>query len=223
MAAWNQYFSHAIWRDENHFGWCYHIYWHSGCGSIRQPPTVEDAMKLLMRTLGVTRRVANDELGLVRGTSLRLEWLRSKFSTVTDTDMEVWIKCLVRAYLLYLVGCSLFSDKSGARVFVLFVSLFEDLGVISTYAWGTATLAYLYRQLGYASRVGVKQIAGYLALLEVLLVFNACLKKKLVMSIILILEIFETDMDIRALSYYATPTQYGIYEWSSTGLHVGVV
>jgi len=94
----------------------------------------------------------------------------------------------------------------------LFVSLFEDLGVISTYAWGTATLAYLYRQLGYASRVGVKQIAGYLALLEVLLVFNACLKKKLVMSIILILEIFETDMDIRALSYYATPTQYGIYE-----------
>ena len=42
------------------------------------------------------------------------------------------------------------------------------------------------------------------------------------MSIILILEIFETDMNIRALSYYVTPTQYEIYE-SSMGLHVGVV
>jgi len=43
------------------------------------------------------------------------------------------------------------------------------------------------------------------------------------MSIILILENFETGMDIQTLSYYATPTHYGIYERSSTGLHVGVV
>jgi len=34
----------------------------------------------------------------------------------------------------YLVGCTLFSDKSGIRVSVLYVSLFENLGVVSTYA-----------------------------------------------------------------------------------------
>ena len=33
-------------------------------------------------------------------------------------------------------------------------------------AWGTSALAYLYRQLGLASRVGVRQIAGYLTILE---------------------------------------------------------
>jgi len=61
----------------------------------------------------------------------------------------------------------------------LYVSLFEDLGVVSTYAWGTITLAYLYRQLEFASRGGIKQIVGYLLLLEVLLIFNACFKKNL--------------------------------------------
>jgi len=36
--------------------------------------------------------------------------------------------------------------------------------------------------------------------------------EKLVMSILLTLEIFEIDMDIRAFSYYVTPTQYRIYK-----------
>ena len=53
---------------------------------------MEDATKLPMRTLGVTQRVADDELGLVQGTSVRLEWLRSNFSDVTDADTEVRIK-----------------------------------------------------------------------------------------------------------------------------------
>ena len=42
------------------------------------------------------------------------------------------------------------------------------------------------------------------------------------MSVRLVLEIFETNMDMRALCYYETPTQYGIHECSSTCLHVGV-
>ena len=65
---------------------------------------------------------------------------------------------------MYLVGCTLFSDKSGMRIFFDYLKLFEDLGQVSSYTWGAAALAYMYRQLGYAS----KQIAGYLPLLEVL-------------------------------------------------------
>ena len=61
----------------------------------------------------MTRRVVEDELGMIRGTSVRLEWLSSRFSNVTDVDTEVRIKCAVRAYLLHLVGYTLFSDKSG--------------------------------------------------------------------------------------------------------------
>ena len=107
---------------------------------------------------------------LIQGTSVRLKWLHANFYNVTDANIEARIKSTVRAYLLYLVGCTLFSDKSETRVFISYLRLFEDLSVVSTFSWGT-TLAYLHRQLGYAARGGVKQIAGYLPLLEVLLVF----------------------------------------------------
>ena len=94
-------------------------YWHTDCRLICQPPTVNDAMELLMRILGVTWRVADDELRLGRDTSLRLEWLCSSFSNINDADMDVQIKCVVRAYLLYLVVCTLFSDKSENKSFCL--------------------------------------------------------------------------------------------------------
>jgi len=55
------------------------------------------------------------------------------------------------------------------RVSIEYLKLSEDLGPVSFYIWGAVALAYLYRQLGYASRVGVKQIVGYLPVLEVLL------------------------------------------------------
>jgi len=54
----------------------------------------------------VTQSVAVDELGLVRGTSVRLEWLHANFSNVTDADTEVQTKCAIKSYLLYLVECT---------------------------------------------------------------------------------------------------------------------
>jgi len=68
---------------------------------------------------------------------------------------------------LRFVGCTIVADKSGMRVSILYLPLFEDLDKVSSYAWGVATLACLYRQLGYASRKNVKQIAGFLPVLEV--------------------------------------------------------
>ena len=76
------------------------------------------------------------------------------------------IDCAVRAYLLYLLGCTLFVDKSGTRVPIIYLTLLTDLSSVRTYAWGAAALAYLYRQLGLATRKEVKQIVGYLTLLE---------------------------------------------------------
>jgi len=55
------------------------------------------------------------------------------------------------------------------RVSIDYLKLFEDLDQMSSYIWRAAALAYLYIQLGYASRVGIRQIAGYLPLFEVLL------------------------------------------------------
>ena len=119
-------------------------------------PITDNATDLPMRTLGMTQSAAKDKLGLIWGIFVRLEWLRVDFSNVTDADMKTRIKCAARAYLFYLIGCILFSDKSRTRVFISYIRLFEVLGVVSIYAWGTATRAYLYRQLGYAFRGEVK-------------------------------------------------------------------
>ena len=60
----------------------------TGGRSVRQPPTVDDPTALVLRTLGVTRRAAMDELEQVQGTSVRLERLRANFSLVTDAETD---------------------------------------------------------------------------------------------------------------------------------------
>ncbi|XP_057543407.1 protein MAIN-LIKE 1-like [Amaranthus tricolor] len=68
------------------------------------------------------------------------------------------------AYLMALVGCTLFVDKIrvGMRPHPILVVAADQAGI----AWGTLTLTHLYRQLGMATRTGCKTIAGCLTLLQ---------------------------------------------------------
>ena len=75
------------------------------------------------------------------------------------------IEHITRAYLLFLLGCTIFVDKSGTLVSVAYLILLDDLSMIGNYAWGAVCLLYLYRQLGIATRRDVRSIAGYLTLL----------------------------------------------------------
>lgn len=128
--------------------------------------TFVTSKKLLAGALGITEEYAWDELKTVRGSSVRLEWLRPFFDNVKNTDGAERIGYAVRAYLLFLLGCTLFTDKSGTRVPVSYLHLLMDVDQVHTYAWGAGALAYLYRQLGVATRASTKQMAGYLTLLE---------------------------------------------------------
>ncbi|XP_028121355.1 protein MAIN-LIKE 2-like [Camellia sinensis] len=67
---------------------------------------------------------------------------------------------------LSIKGCTLFANKTGTRVPVVYLSFLMDLRSVASYAWGAATLAFLYWQLGTATRYVVKQMAGYMTLLE---------------------------------------------------------
>ena len=102
----------------------------------------------------------------VHGQSVRLEWLKSHFHAVSYRDSHHRIECAARGYLLFLLGCTLFVDKSGMRVPIAYLSLLRDLGRVSTFAWGAGALAHLYRQLGVASRASVRQMSGYMTLLQ---------------------------------------------------------
>lgn len=72
----------------------------------------------------------------------------------------------MRAFLLYISSYTLFTVKFNTRVPVIYLQLLMDLDVMHTYASGATALAYMYRQLGFTTRVGVEQIIGYLTLME---------------------------------------------------------
>jgi len=68
---------------------------------------------------------------------------------------------VVRIYLLYLVGITLFIDKSATAVDVVYLKYFRDLDLVVGYSWGAAALARLYRELNKAACWNCGQVSGY--------------------------------------------------------------
>ena len=114
------------------------------------------AIDIVSSQLDVSPEDAHNELCSARGTSVRLEWLKGIFGEVSDADPEDSIRHVVRAYLLYILDSTLFADKTGMRVPIIYLQLLTDLDRVDTCAWGVAALAYLYRKLGLAMRVSIK-------------------------------------------------------------------
>lgn len=53
--------------------------------------------------------------------------------------------------MLYLVGITLFIDKSATCIDVAYLIYLRDLELVSNYAWGAASLAHLYMELNNGS------------------------------------------------------------------------
>ena len=98
---------------------------------------------------------------------MKLTWLKEHFSALEDDADDITVDRHARAYILYLFGCILFPDKSGDSVQLIYLPLLGDLERVDEYSWGSATLAYLYRNLCRASRKGAKDIGGCLMLLQI--------------------------------------------------------
>ena len=71
-----------------------------------------------------------------------------------------------RCYILALLGDIIFMDKSDERVHLLWVQQLEDLCNPRRYSWGSACLAWLYRELCRASDKKASQIGGCLLLVQ---------------------------------------------------------
>lgn len=112
-----------------------------------------EAKTLLTETSGVTVEEAQVELDRARGQAMKMEWLRLRFSRVTNAWSDDQIGYANRGYLLYILGCTLFADKTCTRVPICFLALLRDLDKVHTYAWGARALAYIYRQLRIVSRI----------------------------------------------------------------------
>ncbi|KAL9661850.1 hypothetical protein QQ045_026678 [Rhodiola kirilowii] len=82
-----------------------------------------------------------------------------------ELDEEA-LKKYARAYLIYLLGLTLFADKSGKTTPLYFFSLLEDLDRVRTYSLGSVALAYLCSQLCSASKIGHCQIGGAVLIIQ---------------------------------------------------------
>ncbi|KAH1192886.1 Protein MAIN-LIKE 1 [Glycine max] len=125
--------------------------------------STEEARFLLTELLEVSAEEARAETALTRGAYVRLGWVRDIYEM--RCQARRWIVA-ARAYLLHLVGCTLFANKSATYVHVVHLDAFCDLAQSGSYAWGVVALVHMYDQLDEASRTTTRQLAGYLTLLQ---------------------------------------------------------
>ncbi|KAL0428480.1 UNVERIFIED_CONTAM: protein MAIN-LIKE 2 [Sesamum latifolium] len=107
-----------------------------------------------------------DYSGYTSGGMVKLSWLKEAFSECPEDASVEDIECHTRAYLLYLVGSTIFSTTTGNKVPVMYLPLFENFEEAGKYAWGAAALSFLYRALGNASLRSQSTISGCLTLLQ---------------------------------------------------------
>ncbi|XP_057785002.1 protein MAIN-LIKE 2-like [Salvia miltiorrhiza] len=104
--------------------------------------------------------------GYTSGGMVKLSWLKEAFSECPEDASIENVERHTRAYLLYLVGSTIFSTTTGNKVPVMYLPLFENFDEAGKYAWGAAALSFLYRALGNASLRSQSTISGCLTLLQ---------------------------------------------------------
>nr|XP_004515477.2 uncharacterized protein LOC101488734 [Cicer arietinum] len=134
-------------------------------GEFYSPPDVDrvTACNLAVHLLGVTTEEIWEETRKTRGAHYRLDWLKEVFRRQCAAER---FDCAARAYLLNLVGSTIFADKSHTLVDAKYLPLFRYLDGIDRYAWGTAALVVLYDYLSDACYYDTKQLGGYMTLLQ---------------------------------------------------------
>ncbi|KAI8547454.1 hypothetical protein RHMOL_Rhmol07G0197100 [Rhododendron molle] len=93
-----------------------------------------------------------------------LAWLSKTFMK-TDILTQVSVEQLVRAFLLYVLGQTLFANKDSS-VHTQFLVLLQHLEAIREFDWGASALATLYGNPGACSRDKSPILGGHYRVLE---------------------------------------------------------
>ncbi|MFQ6655799.1 hypothetical protein Gotur_026196 [Gossypium turneri] len=67
--------------------------------------------------------------------------------TALSTATEGELMCAARAYIMHILGGVLLPDANNNKVHLMYLPLLADLSSVSSYSWGSAILAMLYREL----------------------------------------------------------------------------
>ncbi|KAH1264630.1 Serine/threonine-protein phosphatase 7 long form [Glycine max] len=103
--------------------------------------------------------------GEIKGSVLKLSWLAHHFAQINNHDDEQ-VRRFARAWILRFIGGVLFVDKSSNKVSLRYLQFLCDFEDCSTYTWGPAVLAFLYREMCSATDYKTKSIGGMCILLQ---------------------------------------------------------
>jgi len=96
-----------------------------------QPLHVDEAVLMLVELLEVLGEEARVETAHCHGPYIRLSWLRDIYQSRCQAGH--WTVA-AHAYLLHLLGCTLFANKSATHVHLVFLDALCDLSQIMSYA-----------------------------------------------------------------------------------------
>ncbi|XP_027363043.1 serine/threonine-protein phosphatase 7 long form homolog [Abrus precatorius] len=156
------------WRPETH---TFHMP-HGECAITLQDIAIQmglriDGRPVIAPTGGDRAQIVEDLLGIrppnsaFMGSSLKLTWLDEHFSHVWLHNQNlIQLTRFARAYILRLIGGFMLADHSSSRVPVRYLPLLEDLEITGQYSWGSAALAFLYRELCMSTNIDRSGIGG---------------------------------------------------------------
>ena len=142
------------------------------------PVTRDEGVDLMVELLGANPGDARKNVDQTKGAHAKFSFLRNmlvqSFEDVAEAKAEGDLvrrntcrdQCIC-IFLLYLLGVTIFSDKSQYYVDVTYLRYLTDVEMIHEYAWGTAALVHLYRELNVACHYKARQLSGYGTLLQV--------------------------------------------------------
>lgn len=138
-----------------------------------------EAVELVHRNLGIPETDLWEMFEKTKGAHIKYAVLQAWYTQMMeqaqqaeedgkpmDEIVELRERC-IKAFLLFLVCCTIFSNKSQNYVDVVYLTYFEDLTAVHQWNWGAAALVYLQRYMGKSSEAGCGQMAGYLSFIQV--------------------------------------------------------
>ncbi|KAL0317278.1 UNVERIFIED_CONTAM: protein MAINTENANCE OF MERISTEMS [Sesamum angustifolium] len=108
------------------------------------------------------------EEGALKGSRLQVKAIIHHISRVhiTPDTPHLTVVQYARAVALLLLGGTMCPDSSGNLVSLLYLAKLEDIVAARNYSWGSAVLAFLYRELCNASKKGKAAMGGALQLVQ---------------------------------------------------------
>lgn len=103
----------------------------------------------------------------ITGGKLELGFLDRLLMALPDPEDVASVERYTRAWILMLFGKLLFPSKSGSRVYLIFLTILDDLANLGRFSWASAVLAWLYRELCSATNKDARSIGGALFIVQV--------------------------------------------------------